>query len=127
MFIIRHHVDQLIPGQKYHVVDKWYLNGERRKYPLYFVATFVTHLHVLTGRGKPLIRIVFLQQDYERIVNSMNEFYHVSPALPFIDELQNYFSQKIPTLYDLAKKAIPNNILKEIQGTIYYNEIYFNK
>lgn len=119
MFIRRHYVDQLIPGQKYHIVDNWYLNGEKRKQSLYFVATFITSYHF-----KHSTRIVFIQQDYEHIVNSMNEFYHVLPSQPFINELQNYPLQKIPTLYNLAKKCIPSEVLKEIQGTFYYSEIY---
>ena len=120
--IVKHrlYVDDLIPGQNYYIVDNWNLDCEKRNKPLTFIAPYV--------RSYPLQRItsvVFIQNNYERCINSMYEFYLVMlTSQDFKKELKNVYLKKIPSLQNLAKKAIPIEVIKEIQGTLYHSEIY---
>jgi hypothetical protein len=68
------YVGNLIPGNKYHVVDMWDLERRRRHFRLEFHGIYVR----MYPFGN-IIRVVFREHGRERIVNSINEFYLIGP------------------------------------------------
>ena len=70
------YVDNLIPGRSYRVVDTWDLDNKRRHFRLEFNGIYVRR-HPFGN----IIRVVFLANGRERIINYMNEFYLI-PSPP---------------------------------------------